>query len=609
MPLPGWDNGNNQAAATLVSAGNNLRNYLYQQAVQKPAIQAQTAQTTAQTQALQQQTGMKGLELPSLQQQAVIATHPGISKNTLESTQPGSAGASDAQVNPPTAGTLTPGQSPGQQGQSTDTPTDAATPDSSISSTTTASDTGAMGANSSGGQPGSISSPTAAIRPPVSGVGPGTGNSAGVPQAPQFQLSQDDVDKLSANGIRVKPPGTFDLSTVRTPKSPAGTSVAGAAPQTGTPATPPSTGMSTTPSLTPPVSPAASVTTPEKPFDLRQHLGDDIGSYPQWKQDQILADLRQPFIDKKVPVPSDAFLTQYYRDQQSAYYPTATQRAAAGGFTPISGEFGPQGATIKGVFPGTDGSSEGGASGPSMWVRNPTTGESVLNPDYTAAAASTTPGSVAETREAANAIAQLRQKIVEARAAMARTNGKTTAVTGGGNLVQDVRHGVRTGESALSSVTGDTIGTTTPAQDEATLGLFTSGQFLEGVKGLKGIGRMDVPVVEGVKGGILTAGQPPETWEKYLDVTDKALAAKQAIVNEELAKQTRGTKTALPQVDITGQKVNMVKNADGTYSASGQAAPAQNNIAPGLYPTIESRAHLPSGTKFQVAPGQWRRKN
>ena len=68
MPLPGWDNGNNQAAATLAGAGENLRNYLYQQAVQKPAIQAQTAATTAgtaqtqaQTQALQQQ--MQGVAM------------------------------------------------------------------------------------------------------------------------------------------------------------------------------------------------------------------------------------------------------------------------------------------------------------------------------------------------------------------------------------------------------------------------------------------------------------------------------------------------------------------------------------------------------------------
>ena len=575
MPLPGWDNGNNQAAATLASAGENLRNYLYQQAVQKPAIQAQTAATTAGTAQTQAQTQLLKQQMTSGQMQQNAAKLQ-ILRESLFSPD---------------------------QDQATDTSTQGNAPQSS---TTPGVTTGAMGAGSSGSSPGSMSSPVLPNTQPPNQAGsstqgassesglsapkPGTGNSAGVPQA----TSDTTQANLKFAGFPTLPPlSGAELNDHQAVRSPAGTSIAGAAPSTGTPATPPPTGLSTTPSLTPPVSPAANI---RQPDILAPALGQTYDRLTPEQQAEVLRRGHSKLAGAGFGgFISDAGMVKEWNEQQQSTVPLAQRPASSvvtTGEVPLAG-----GGTGKLLNPAAA-QTIGGSDLPEGSYRDVYTGEIKTDPNHAL------PAEAAETQNTLSSISQLRQKVADARAAIGRTTGPATAVVGGGSAVQEGRHWVREGESAAASLSGGIIGKTIPAQDESTLGQFTSGQFINSLGALKGIGRMDIPVVEGVKGGILTAAQPPEIWEKYLDTVDKALSDKEKIVTNELGKQTRGTKTTLPPVDITGQKVNMVKNADGTWSAppASSSAPAKSSL-PVMQTPEEAKQKLAPGTWFQTPQG------
>jgi hypothetical protein len=555
MPLPGFSDPNAQAAANAGRGLSNLGNFLYEQQVQKPAIQAQTAattagaaQTTAQTQALQQQTGMQGLELPTLQQQAIIATHPGVSKNTLESTQP----------------------------QSTDVSTQGYAPQSSTTPDVTA---GAMGSGSSGGSPGSMSSPVLPNTQPPSQAGSST----------QGASSESGISAPQPGTLvqpKLKPTlGAFDsdeLSPVALTKPSAPVATGS---NSGATSTPPPTGMSTISPLTPPVSPDASITAPEKPFDLRQHLGDDIGSYPQWKRDQILADLRKPFIDKGVPVPSDAYLTGYYRDQQAAYYPTMAQRIGSGGMVPIKATLGgPGGGSAEYVNPNAAG--EISANGGNEVNGSAGSNQMYLGPDGTwhenknftpADKVQATQSTIAESNNALKLGNEAMQAIED--------NPRLVGPVGG----QQVGHLARQAEAVAGSPQNLT--------GESKLNQFQSKEFLETL-GTLHVGRVTDKEYQAVMATMPRRDEPAQAWKDWNkshfqplmktinDSLQQELKTQQGGTQQggtqQGGTQQGGTQQALPNVDVSAP-----------VGAPGQAAPQSNG---GLQTfTVEQMKALPKG--------------
>ena len=556
MSLPAFQDPNAAAAANAGRGLANLGNFIYEQQVTKPAVQAQTAATTAGTAQTQAQTQLLKQQMTSGQMQQNAAKLQ-ILRESLFSPD---------------------------QDQATDVSTQGNAPQSS---TTPGVTTGAMGAGSSGSSPGSMSSPVLPNTQPPNQAGSstqGASSESGLSAPKPGTLAQPKLKPTLA------PFDSDELSPVALtrPSAPVATGS-----NSGATSTPPPTGMTTTPSITPPVSPSASVTQPDI---LAPALGKNYDQLTPAQQAEMLqrghSKLEKAGFGGRI---SNAGLVKEWNDQQAGTVPLAQRPAGSvvtTGEVPLAG-----GGTGKLLNPAAA-QTIGGSDLPEGSYRDVYTGEIKTDPNHAL------PAEAAETQNTLSSISQLRQKVADARAAIGRTTGPATAVVGGGSAVQEGRHWVREGKSAAASLSGGIIGSTIPAQDESALGQFTSGQFINSLGALKGIGRMDIPVVEGVKGGILTAAQPPEIWEKYLDTVDKALSDKEKIVTNELGKQTRGTKTTLPHVDITPQKVNMVKNADGTYSVppDSSSAPDKSSL-PVMQTPEEAKQKLTPGTWFQTPQG------
>jgi hypothetical protein len=550
MPIsaPSFVDPNAAAASNARGVLGNIGNFLYEQQVQKPAIQAQTAatqagteQTQVQTQALQQQIASGAMQQKAAQLQL-------LRQNLFSPDQDSGSG----QVNPPDA-------SDAFKPQATDVPTSAASAASAMGSAVTAPDTGAMGSNSSGGQPGSSSSPTASVRPPVSGVGPGTGNSAGVPQAVDWTKPNIPTTKLA-------PISSDELSPVALtrPSSPVATGSNSGATST----LPGPSAVSPLPAVTSPASPSRS----QSQDILRPVLGQ---TYDQLTPEQQAEVLRRGH-SKLAGIGfggliSDQGMIKEWNDQAQQTVPMA--RLPSGAVITTGETTLPNGGKASFVNPDAT-QTIGGAGLPEGTYRDIYTGEIKTDPNHA------TPPQAAETQDTLSSISQMRQKIADARAAIKRT----PSIVGGGGIVQGVKEKVREGESAISDLSGDKVGTTIPAEDEAALGLFTSGQFINSLAGLKGIGRMDIPVVEGVKGGIIKAGQPLTTWTKYLDTVDKALAVKEGIVNDELTRQTKGSSPTLPQLNKS--QLPVTPSAPSVNSPSGPPT-----LTPEQYKALPSDWH------------------
>jgi hypothetical protein len=517
MALPGFSDPNAAAAGNARGALGNIANFLYEQAVTKPAVQAQTAQTQAQTQATQQNTAIQAIGIPSLQQQAVFATHPGVSKNTLTSTHPMS--------------------------------TDVSTGANAVQSSTTSTPSGAAGDGQSGPPPASSMSPQLPNTPAggtVNQVGSSTQGASsessvsapkpGTLAQPKFPLSDEDIDKLGANGI----------SVVR-PSAPVATGSA-----SGATSSPPPTGMAT-----PPVSPSASVKQPEPGFNLREHLGEDMGSYPQWKQDQILADLRQPFIDKKVPVPSDAALTGYFRDQQSAYYPSVMQRVK--NLTPV-------GAEVNGVkyanMDAVNSDNPQQVVGPGGVVEN----KNFRNPDQIASAK--------------EELANMNQIDTEAKAAQdAIKNDPSLVGTIGGSKAGNL---VRSGESAVGH----------PANKEGEIAVkrFLTSQQLSALTNLH-LGRITQLEYDGIMQGLPQQSSPKEVWDNYFAKEyGPKTEARRAAINSTLPKSEQ----KLPSVSLSAPVTAPDQASAGVPLPVMQTPADAKKLAPGTW------FQTPSGQRRQA---------
>lgn len=551
MPIsaPSFVDPNAAAASNARGALGNIANFLYEQAVTKPAVQAQTAQTQAQTQATQQNTAVQAIGIPSLKQQAIFATHPGISKNTLTSTRP----------------------------QSTDTSTGANSPQSS----TTSDVTGPAGDGQSGPAPASAMSPQLPNTPAG-----GTVNQAG--SSTQGASSETGVSAPQPGTLiqkpRLAPIDSDELSPVSLtrPSTPAGTPG-----QPGATNTPPATGMSTTPSITAPVSPSAPVNQPET-FDLRQHLGDDIASYPPWKQDQILDDLRAPFEKAKIPV-SDAQLVAHYREQQSAYYPSAMQRVK--GMVPTTAE-------VNGFkFVNPNASEEvGGTAGappgnqPLMMAPN---GTYVANPAYA------TPEKVKETEDTLATFDQLNQQAQAARDIVKNHPNIVGPVMGTG-----VGGGLRWAQQAtgLANSQGKDGLTDYEARDQ--MGQFLSGQFLSSLSQLH-VGRVLETEYQAVQQKMAHATSTPKTWDTFFEKTltpylDKARQA------QEILLKTQTGQTLTPEDKAFAQKFDLVA---GPQSRLPQVNLSPSVGAPGAaasVPTLtpEQAKAAPKGTHYKTVDGR-----
>jgi uncharacterized protein (DUF697 family) len=553
MPLsaPSFVDPNAAAASNARGVLGNIGNFLYEQQVQKPAVQAQTAQTQAGTAQTQVQTQLLQQQLAAGTMQQNLARLQLARQNLFSPDQ--NTDLEGSQVNPPDASTAF-------RPQATDVSTSAATPSSAMGSTVSASDTGSMGPNSSGGQPGSSSSPTAAIHPPVSGVGPGTGNSAGVPQAVDWTKPN-----VPTRPTRLAPLPSSDLSDVSLtkPSTPAGTPG-----QSGTTATVPGpSAVSPLPAVTSP----ASLSRSQSPDILSSALGKTYDQLTPEQQAEVLRRGHSKLTGAGFGgLISDAGMVKEWNEQQQATTPLASRPAGATvttGKVPLAG--GGEGNIINADATQTI----GGAGLPEGTYRDVYTGEIKTDPNHA------TPPQAAETQDTLSSISQMRQKIANARTAINRTPG----IVGGGGIVQGVKGKIREGESAASDLSGGKMGTTIPAEDEASLGLFTSGQFINSLAALKGIGRMDIPVVEGVKGGIISAGQPLATWKSYLDTVDKALSDKEKIVNDEFTRQTKGSKTALPQLDSSHLPVDAGAPGQSTTGGLKTFTPEQVKALPKGY--------------------------
>ena len=434
MSLPAFQDPNAQAAANSGRGLANLGNFIYEQAVQKPAVQAQTAATTAGTAQTQAQTQLLKQQMTSGQMQQNAAKLQ-ILRESLFSPD---------------------------QDQATDVSTQGNAPHSS---TTPGVTTGAMGAGSSGSSPGSMSSPILPNTQPPNQAGSstqGASSESGLSAPKPGTLAQPKLKPTLA------PFDSDELSPVALtrPSAPVATGS-----NSGATSTPPPTGLSTTPSLTPPVSPGANI---RQPDILAPALGQTYDRLTPEQQAEVLRRGHSKLAGAGFGgFISDAGMVKEWNEQQQSTVPLAQRPASSvvtTGEVPLAG-----GGTGKLLNPAAT-QTIGGSDLPEGSYRDVYTGEIKTDPNHAL------PAEAADTQTILSSISQLRQKIVEARAAMGRTTGPATAVVGGGSAVQEGRHWVRTAESAASSITGDKLGTTIPAEDEATLGLFTSGQFLEGVK-------------------------------------------------------------------------------------------------------------------------------
>ena len=126
---------------------------------------------------------------------------------------------------------------------------------------------------------------------------------------------------------------------------------------------------------------------------------------------------------------------------------------------------------------------------------------------------------------------------------------------------------------------------------EATIRRFQSGGFLTSLGGLKGVGRLDIPVVEAAKKGMPEQSDTVETWQKYFEQAQNALTANRQALLQEYGGQTGG-KASLPPVDVGSPSV----------SAPGATPAPTASAVPVLTP--EQAKAAPKGTHYQTTDGR-----
>lgn len=464
----------NAVAAANARAGlGNLASFLYRQQVEKPAMQAQTAGTQATTAQTQARTAMMGPETQSID---LANTAQGL-KNTADSynnafLQSGYDVDKALKV---------------ANGQTTDVSPGAPSSDN---------------AGSSGGSPGSVSSPALpnTLLPTQAGS-----STQGAPLPDKF--SPDNNDYLSPSRTQ---PGTrpFVTNPLRGPTtSPA-------------PVTSPVSPI-------PPVTSPSALSTPDGQWDRQKLLTTPFAALPPKVQQSILEDMRTPFTTAKLPIP-DAALVAHYQQQQSAYYPTAMQRIS--GMIPVKGSVGgfdfvnPDAAAAFG--------DAGGNQAGKARIFNPTTGQMENNNAFTK------PADVESTQSSLDSNTQAQKLLDSARQAL----DADPSIVGPKILGQTVANLTRSGEALAGQPKNKTA--------EATLRRFQSGGFLTSLGGLKGVGRLDIPVVEAAKKGMPEQGDTLDTWKAYLDQAQNALTLNRNALLQEYSGQTEGA-SALPPVDVS----------------------------------------------------------
>lgn len=507
MALMGFVDPNAAAAANARAGLGNLANFLYEQQVTKPAAQAQTAGIQAQT-------------------QDTLARLPQITAQTqglqLGNVAQGLKNVSDSYNN----AFLQSGYDVDKalkvaNGQTTDVPS-------------------SDNAGSSGGSPGSVSSPTLPNTLPPTQAGSST---QGAPLPGKFPPDNNDYLSPSLTQSGTQP---FVTNPLRGPTT------------TPAPVTSPV-------SPVPPVTSSAAPSAPEGKWDRQKLLTTPWASLPPKVQDSILEDMRTPFITAKLPIP-DAALVAHYQQQQSAYYPTAMQRISR--MVPVKGNVGgfdfvnPEAATELGgdgvLPPGTY----------RDWLNG---GKIETQPN----AASLSPENVESTQANLDSNTQAQKLLDSARQAL----DADPSIVGPKILGQTAANLTRSGEAIAGHPANKTA--------EATLRRFQSGGFLTSLGGLKGVGRLDIPVVEAAKKGMPEQGDTLDTWKKYLDQAQTALTLNRNALLQEYSGQTKGG-SALPPVDVSP-------------GVSAPVAPASSEQA--LSPA-QART-LPKGTRFLGQDNQY----
>lgn len=547
MALMGFSDPNAAAAANARAGLGSLANFLYEQQVTKPAAQAQTAGIQAQTQdtlarlpLIQQQVASQKI------QNAVAGRAAAIQNLGLHS------GALESIAN-------------GGTSQATDIPTAPPSPSAGLESPQVS--TGSERSGSSGGSPGSNSSPTLPNTLPPTQAGSPT---QGAPLPGKFP--PDNNDYLSPLLVH---PGLHPFSET------------------------PARGATTTPApVTSPVSVSAPVVPPgtatpaqSGAWKFQDHLLDDIDDLPPGVKPAMLDQWRKQMADQGFNI-SDQESEGNYRQMQQAAYPNIMRSMLASGKYTILGLN--ENGTPKLVR--TDLLQSGNAGLPPGTYRDWVNGGDIKTAPN---AASYSPEKLEETKSGLDQIAEAQKQIQLTKEAIARTPG----IVSGGKVGEWAGNAGREIQSDASGITGGRIGTTTPAADQAQLQRFQAGVFLDGLIGLKGIGRMDVPVVEGDKKTIPSAGQPPKAWSDYFDDLSAKLAKKQQAYSEEYAAQLKGAgqpEQTLPNAVDVQAPVNPVGNQTQSSTAVTKA--------PGTY-TKETYKSLAPGTWFQWADGSgWSQK-
>lgn len=325
------------------------------------------------------------------------------------------------------------------------------------------------------------------------------------------------------------------------------------------------------PAATPPVSIAPPVVAPVKAaapvgdFDYRKELGTPFSALPAGAQTELLKQMRTPFVKAGLPV-SDQELIGHYQQLQAQMIPNPMNNPELmlTGISDGKPNFVSRAALRE--F-GGGGGNQGGASR----IFDPTLGHYVDNPAWTK------PAEVESTQSSLDSNTQAQKLLDSAKSALVAD----PSIVGPKILGQGAANLTRSGEAMVGRPANKTA--------EATLRRFQSGGFLTSLGGLKGVGRLDIPVVEAAKKGMPEQGDTLETWQNYLEQAQNALTQNRNALLQEYKQQTGGN-GSLPPVDV----------APGVSAPGASQAPAAGSA---LSP--EQAKALPKGTRFLGQDGQY----
>ena len=429
--------------------------------------------------------------------------------------------------------------------QTTDTSTQANAPQSS----TTSMPNGPVGDGESGPAPaGSVKTVN---NTPAGGEVNMAGSSRQGPDTISTNLPPLDNDSL-APSLTAPGKSVFGVS------SPAGTS--------GQP------GVSATPPVTSPVSPVPPISSPGKTpgsFSYRDNLGTPIDQLPDAARTELLNQMRKPFTAAGLPV-TDQELIGHYQQAQAQMIPNPMRNPNL----MLTGIHGGQPDFVsRTALQEFGGGAGGGNQGNAARIFDVTLGHYVDNPAFTK------PTDVESTQSSLDSNTQAQKLLDSAKAALAAN----PSVVGPKLLGQTVANLTRSGEAIAGHPANKTA--------EATIRRFQSGGFLTSLGGLKGVGRLDIPVVEAAKKGMPEQSDTAETWQKYFEQAQNALTANRQALLQEYGGQTGG-KASLPPVD----------GGLPSVSAPGATPAPTASAVPVLTP--EQAKAAPKGTHYQTTDGR-----